>query len=81
MQACFFDTFCPCPLAASIRLLAAIAHGLGLNLRRFGAEQVFVQSGLSEDVYMRLPKGCGAMSGKVVMLCRSQYGLRQASRQ
>ena len=30
---------------------------------------------------MRLPKGCGAMSGNVVKLCRSLYGLKQASRQ
>ncbi|CAB1102148.1 unnamed protein product [Ectocarpus sp. CCAP 1310/34] len=40
----------------------------------------FVQSKLDEDVFVRLPQGCGALSGKVVKLGRSLYGLRQASR-
>ena len=52
-----------------------------MGLCHFDAEQAFVQSELSEDVYMRLPKRCGSMSGKVVKLCRSLYGLKQASRQ
>ena len=30
---------------------------------------------------MRLPKGCGSMSGKVVKVCHSLYGRKQASRQ
>ena len=31
-------------------------------------------------MYLRLPQGCGALSGKVVKLARSLYGLKQASR-
>ena len=34
----------------------------------------------NEDVYLRMPQGCGALSGKVVKLGRSLYGLKQASR-
>ena len=30
---------------------------------------------------MRLPEGCGSLSGKVVKLSKSLNGLRQASRQ
>ena len=70
----YFETYSPCPSVASIRLLAAIACELELDLDYFDAEQAFVQSELSEDVYMRLPKGCGAMFGKVVKLCSSLYG-------
>ena len=76
----FFDTFSPCPSVMSIRLLAALACELDLDLCHFDAEQAFVQSDLDEVVYIRLPPSCGALSGKVVRLRRSLYGLKQASR-
>ena len=46
----------------------------------FDVDQAFVQSDLEEDVFLRLPKGCGNLSGKVVRLSKSLYGLKQASR-
>ena len=64
----------------SIRLLAALACELDLDLCHFDAEQAFVQSDLDEVVYIRSAPGCGALSGKVVRLRRSLYGLNQASR-
>ena len=76
----FFDTFSPCPSVMSIRLLAAFACELNLDLCQFDAEQAFVQSDLDEDGYIRLPLGCGALSGKVVRLRHSLYSLKQASR-
>ena len=63
----------------TIRLLTAIAYELGLDLCHFNAKQVFVQSKLDEDVYLRMPQACGALSVKVVKLGRSLYGLKQAS--
>ena len=76
----FFETFSPCPSVASIRLLAAIACEFGWDLCHFDAEQAFVQSKLDELVFIGLPPGCGEISGKVVKLGRSLYGLRQSSR-
>ena len=35
---------------------------------------------LDGDVFMCLPQGCGEMSGKILRLNRSLYGLKQASR-
>ena len=70
-----FDTFSPCPSVMSIRLLVALACELDLDLCHFDAEQAFVLS-----VYIRLPPSYGALSGKVVRLRRSLYGLNQASR-
>ena len=60
--------------------MGAIACELDFDLCHFDAEQAFVQSSLEEDVFMRLPPGCGEMSGKIVRLNRSLYGLKQASR-
>ena len=40
----FFEAFSPCSSVTSIRLLAAIACELGLDLCHFDAEQAFVQS-------------------------------------
>ena len=73
-----FDTFSPCPSVTSIRLLAALACELDLDLCHFDAEQAFVQSDLNEVVYIRLPPGCGALSGKVVRFHRNLYGLKRA---
>ena len=72
----FFETFSPCPSVASIRLLVAIACEFGWDLCHFDAEQAFVQSKLDELVFIRLPPVCGEISGKVVKLGRSLYGLR-----
>ena len=63
-----------------MRLLSAIACELDLDVCHFDVEQAFVQSKLDEDVFLRLPKGCGSLSGKIVRLNKSLYGLKQASR-
>lgn len=76
----FFETFSPCPGISSMRLLAAIACELGWDICHVDAQQAFVQSDLDEEVYIRSPQGCGALSGKVVKLDKILYGLRQASR-
>ena len=75
----FLYTFSPCPSVISIRLLAALACELDLDLCHLDAEQAFVQSDLDEVMYISLPPRCGALSGKVERLRRSLYGLNQAS--
>ena len=47
----------------------------------FDVDQAFARADLKEDVFMRLPEGCGTLSGNIVKLNKSLYGLRQASRQ
>ena len=76
----YLETFSPYPSVPSIRLLSAIVCELNSDLCHFDAEQAFVRSTLDEDVYLRLPQGCGNLSGKVVKLGRSLNGLKQSSR-
>ena len=64
-----------------VRLLTAITSILDLDLCHFNVQQAFVQSNLAENVFMRMPLGCGSLSGnKVVRLNKSLYGVKQASR-
>ena len=62
-----------------MRLLSAIGCELDLGVCHFDVNQAFVQSKL-DDVFLRLPKGCFRLSGKIVRLNKSLYGLKQASR-
>ena len=76
----FSETFAPTVSSSCVRLLSAIACECDLDLRHFDVDQAFVLSDLEKDVYLRLPKGCGDLSEKVVRLSKRLYGLKQASR-
>ena len=51
-----------------------------LELCHFDADGVFLRVDLKEDLFMRLPEGCGELPGNIVMMNKSLYSLRQASR-
>ena len=76
----FGETFAPIVSSSCVRLLSAIACECDLDLCHFDVDQAFVQSDLEENVFLRFPKGCGDLSGKVVRLNKRLYGLKQASR-
>ena len=59
----FGELYAPTVSVSCVRMLAALACELNLDLCHFDIEQAFVRSELEEDVYMRLPQGCGALSG------------------
>ena len=75
----YLETFSPTANAASI-LIVALACKFDWELLHLDIEQAFVQSELDLEVFMKLPQGGGSMSGKIVRLNKSLYGLRQASR-
>ena len=77
----FGELFVPTVAVSSVRVLIAMACELDLDLCHFDIQQAFVQSDPEENVYMRLPQGCGRLSGKIVRLNKSLYGWKQASRQ
>ena len=68
----FSETFAPTVSSSCLRLLSAIACECDLDLCHFDVDQAFVQFDLEKNVFLRLlPKGCGALSGKVVRLNKS----------
>ena len=74
------ETFAPIVSSFCVLLLSAIACERDLDLYHFDIDQAFVQSDLKGCVFLRLSKGCGDLSGKVVRLNKRLYGLKQASR-
>ena len=76
----FGETFAPTVSSSCVHLLSAIACECDLDLCHFDVDRVFVHSDL-EDVFLRLPKRCGDLSGKLVRLNKTLYGLKQASRE
>lgn len=77
----FGELYAPTVTSSSVRMLAALACELDLELCHFDVDQAFIRADLAEDVYLRMLEGCGPLSGKIVKLSKSLYGLRQASRQ
>ena len=70
----------PCPSSASVKLILAIANEKSLPLRHFDVAQAHIRASLDEEVYMKLPGGCGEKSGKTTKLERAIYGLKQSGR-
>ena len=68
----------PCPSSASVKLILAVANEKGLPLRHFDVAQAYIRASLDEEVYMKLPDGCGEKSRKTTKLERAIYGLKQS---
>ena len=70
----------PCPSLAFIKLVQAVANEKGLPLRHFDVAQAYIRASLDEEVYMKLPEGCGEQSKRTAKLGRAFYGLKQSGR-
>ena len=77
----YHETTSPTPASAPVKMIAVIANEKGLPVFHLDLSQAFVQASLQEEIFMRLPQGCGDLSGKVVKLLKCQYGLKQAGRE
>ena len=77
----YFQTFVPTRSSASIKIVAAVANEQGLKIFHLDVAQAFVRAKLDAEKYMKLPDGCGDISGKIVRLSRSLNGLKQSGRQ
>ena len=57
-----------------------MACKLDWDLRHLDVERAFIQSELDTEIYLRLPPGCGSVSGKVVLFNKALYGLKHSGR-
>ena len=57
----FANLYAPTVATSSVRILASFANEYDLELCHFDVDQAFVRADLKEDVFMRLPEGCGEL--------------------
>lgn len=78
----YFETYSPVANINTIRLLLAVTNKQKLLIHQMDVTTAFLNSDLSEEVYMKQPEGYTEGSAELVCkLQKSIYGLKQASRQ
>ena len=75
-----FQTFAPTPLSASVYIMAAFPNQYGLKIFDLDVGHGFVRAKLDYETYIKLPNGCGDISGMTVHRNRSLDGLKQSGR-
>lgn len=79
----FHQTYAPVARQASVKLLIALAAQNDWELDCFDAKRAFLHGRLTEEIYMKQPRGFERYSDAgvllVCLLLRSLYGLKQAA--
>lgn len=73
----FFDTYAPVVAWSTIRILLILAVSLGLATQQVDYTLAFVHAEIDDEIYLEMPLGF-RQEGKVLLLKRSLYGLRQS---
>lgn len=76
----YSETFSPVVRHTTLRLLFALSVQLNLNVTHLDVKTAFLNSDLSETIYMQKPLGYVCPNNKVLKLNKAIYGLKQASR-
>lgn len=77
----YHETFSPVVRYESVRLIIALAATLDMDICQFDVKTAFLYGDLNEEIFMAQPEGYEDGSGRVCLLKKSLYGLKQASRQ
>ena len=72
-----YDITSPVVKFDSLRLLLAIVNNLDWEIQMMDVKGVFLNSNLTEEIYISQPEGFDAKSGRVLKLHRVLYGLKQ----
>ena len=73
-----FERFAPTVSATSSRLVADMACKLDWHLTLLDVGKAFIQSDLDSDIELGLPPGYRSVSGKVALLSKALYVLKQS---
>ena len=75
----YTETFAPTLRFESLRTVVAYASSEGLFMEQMDVSTTFLYANIDEEVYMEIPEGIeGHGTGKVMVLQKSIYGLKQA---
>lgn len=78
----FYETFSPVVRYSSVTLIISLAVEHNLFLHQMDVSTAYLNSELSEEVYMKQPDGfANKHHGKVLRLKKSLYGLKQSGRE
>ena len=74
----YLQTSAPTPAGASVKTMLVVANEIGFKTYHLDVKQAFTKTQLDCKVVMKLPGGCGELSGKYVDLKKGLYGLKQS---
>jgi hypothetical protein len=74
------ETFSPVARFDTVRTLMAIATLHNMSIQQFDVKTAFLHGELKETIYMAQPIGFDDQTGRVCLLNRSLYGLKQSPR-
>jgi transposase InsO family protein len=75
----YFDVFAPVARGVTVRMLLSAAGRKKFIVKQFDVKTAFLNGTLEEEIFMEPPEGLNT-EGKVCLLKKSLYGLKQAAR-
>ncbi|CAB1102942.1 unnamed protein product [Ectocarpus sp. CCAP 1310/34] len=77
----FHHSSSACPSAVCIKTMVALSTENGRRPVHWDIKQAYTHAKLKEEIYLRLPDGCGVWTGTAVKVERALYGLKQSGRE
>ena len=74
----YLQTSEPTPAGALVKTMLVVANEMGFKTYHLDVKQAFTKTKLDYKIAMKLPGGCGELSGKYVDLEKALYGLNQS---